>query len=162
MHNYTRLGAKLGVACLALLLAVAVYAFARPSSPALLAALHSRNDWLAGYNPYLGSAPALFYTLALGILIGVCALTRDAARRHCLIWIALAACLEATQAPAVADRLVAWFAPVFPEAVWGLVGPYWQHGVFDPLDLLATFVGGAIALLILSRFSPEQKHESED
>ena len=161
MHNKAYLGANLGIACLALLLAVSVYLFARPSPPELLSALHWRSDWLAGYNRYLGSAPALFYTLAIGILVGLSALTRSAARRHCLIWILVAACLEATQASAFADRLTAWLEPVVPDGVWRLVGPYWQRGVFDPLDLAATFVGGAIALLVLSRFASEEVDDGE-
>jgi hypothetical protein len=162
MHNNTGLGVNLGIACLALLLAVSVYLFVRPSPPELLAGLHWRSDWLAGYNRYLGSAPALFYTLAIGMFIGVCAPTRDAVRRHCLAWILLAACLEATQAPLIAERLVAWLPPLLPSAAWQLIGPYWQHGVFDPLDLAATFIGGAIALLLLSRLTPEQAHEDQD
>ncbi len=162
MNRGARPGASLAIACLALLAAVSIYLFVRPSAPPLLAALHSRSDWLAAYNPYLGSAPALFYTLAIGMFIGVCAPTRDAARRHCLAWILLAACLEATQAPLVAEWLVAWLPPLLPNAAWKLIGPYWQHGVFDPLDLAATFIGGTIALLLLSRLTPEQAHENQD
>ena len=162
MNNNTGLGVNLGIACLALLLAVSVYLFVRPSPPELLAGLHWRSDWLAGYNRYLGSAPALFYTLAFGIFVGLLARTRSAARWHCLLWVLLAACLEVTQAPVFGARLTAWLEPVVPAAVWNVVGPYWQHGVFDPLDLLATLVGGAIALLALSRFHGEESHAEQD
>ena len=161
-HNGLYLAAILGIACLALLIALSVYVFARPSSPDLVAGLHWRSDWLSGYSFYLNSAPSLFYTLAIGLLIGVCASTRGAALRHCALWIGIAACLELTQAPSIAARLVDWLGSLLPASAWGAFGPYWQRGVFDPLDLLATFAGGAVAILLLSRFSTERSDETRD
>lgn len=161
-NNNVYLVAILGIACLALLFALSVYVFARPSPPDLIAGLHWRSDWLTGYSAYLNSAPSLFYTLAIGLLIGVCVSTRSAALRHCALWIGLAACLELTQAPFIADRLADWLGSILPASVWGAFGPYWQRGVFDPFDLLATFAGGAVAILLLSRFSTGRAYETED
>lgn len=159
--NSAYLAARLGIGCLALLAALSVYLFARPNSPVLLAGLHWRSDWLATYSGYLYSAPSLFYTLAIGLFIGVCASSHTAARRHCAIWVGLAAVLEATQATTIAGRIVDWLAALLPATLWDLIGPYWQRGVFDPLDLVATLAGGAFAILLLSRFPTEKANESE-
>ncbi len=156
------MAATLGIACLALLAALSVYLFARPNPPDPIAGLHWRSDWLTGYSAYLNSAPSLFYTLAVGLCIGVCASSRGAALRHCALWTGLAACLELTQASFVANRLADWLEPILVTSAWHAIGPYWQRGVFDPLDLLATFAGGALAILLLSRFSTGKADESED
>ncbi len=161
-NNNVYLAAILGIACLALLVALSVYVFARPSPPDLIAGLHWRSDWLTGYSAYLNSAPSLFYTLAIGLLIGVCVSTRSAALRHCALWIGLAACLELTQAPFIAARLADLLGSILFASVWDAIGAYWQRGVFDPLDLLATFAGGAVAILLLFRFSTERADETED
>lgn len=162
MSNKTCMAAKLGVASVSLLIALSVYVFARPSPPNLIAGLNWRSDWLAGYSAYLYSAPSLFYTLAIGLCIGVCASSRGAALRHCAFWTGLAACLELTQAPIIAVRLADWLEPVLAASAWLAIGPYWQQGVFDPLDLVATFAGGALAILFLTRFSTGQADEGED
>lgn len=159
--NKAYLAANLGIACLALLLAVSVYAFARPSVPDLMASLHWRSYWLTGYSAYLNSAPSLFYTLAIGLFIGVCASTRGAALLHCALWAVLAAGLELTQAPFIASRLADSLEPVVDAYLWNAIGPYWQRGVFDPLDLLATVAGGALAILLLFRFSAGRADETE-
>ncbi|NCF38274.1 MAG: hypothetical protein GWP56_18180 [Gammaproteobacteria bacterium] len=160
--NSAYLAAKLGLACLAMLTALSVYVFARPNSPVLLSELHWHSDWLAAYSDYLYNAPSFFYTLAIGLFIGVCASTRTAARRHCAIWVGIAAVLEATQATTIAGRIVDWLGTLLPAALWDLIGPYWQRGVFDPLDLVATLAGGAFAILLLSRFPTEKADETED
>ena len=162
MNNNAYLAATLGIACLALLVAVSVYVFARPSPPDLMAGLHWRSNWLTGYSAYLNSAPSLFYTLAIGLFIGVFASQRSAARRHCALWIGLAACLELTQAPFAAAWLADSLGPMLPASAWGAIGPYWQRGVFDPLDLLATLAGGAVAILLLSRLPTEKAYETEN
>ena len=160
--NKTCMAANLGIACLALLMALSVYVFARPQPPDLIAGLHWPGDWLTGYSAYLNSAPSLFYTLAIGLFIGACASSRGAALRHCALWTGLAAGLELTQAPFIATRLADWLEPVLTASVWHAIGPYWQRGVFDPLDLLATFAGGAAAILLLSRLSTGKADDSED
>ncbi len=83
-------------------------------------------------------------------------------RRSTAFWIGLAACLELTQAPFIASRLADWLGPILPASPWDMIGPYWQRGVFDPLDLLATLAGGAVAILLLSCFPTEKAHETED
>lgn len=161
-NNNTYLYVKLGIACLALLIAMSVYVFARPAPPDLMAGLHWRSDWLTGYSAYLNSAPSLFYTLAIGLLIGICASTPSKARLHCTLWIGVVVCLELTQAPLIAARLADWLGSILPTYVWDAIGPYWQRGVFDPLDLLAAIAGGAVAILLLTRFSTEKGDEIED
>lgn len=151
MRNKFYMAANLGIACVSLLIALSVYVFARPSTPEPIASLHWRSDWLTGYSAYLDSVPSLFYTLAIGLCIGLCASSRGAALRHCALWTGLAACLELTQVPSIAARLADWLEPVLAASAWHAIGPYWQRGVFDPLDLLATFAGGTFAILLLSR-----------
>ena len=162
VSNKTYMAAKLGIACVSLLLALSVYVFARPNPPDLIAGLHWRSDWLTAYSAYLNSAPSLFYTLAIGLCIGLCAWSRTAALRHCALWTGLAACLELTQAPFIAARLADWLEPVLAASAWHAIGPYWQRGVFDPLDLLATFAGGTLAILLLSHLSTGKEYETED
>jgi len=106
-----------------------------------------------------GSAPSFFYTLALGLLIGSCASSTAGARFHCLLWIAVALCLELVQHRLIAEPLVAWLRERLSEPIWELVGPYWTRGTFDRLDLLASIIGGSIALLILTYRSGEKNHE---
>lgn len=159
MTKNTSMSWKIGTAILALLMAVAVYLFARISPPALLEPFQITNA-LSGAQPDIfGSAPSLFYTLSIGLLIGVLASTSANGRLHCLIWIGLALCLEISQASIIAEPLTSWLSAILPNSVWELVGPYWASGVFDPLDLLATLVGGAIALAVLTYLPREVKDD---
>ena len=159
VNNRAYAAAKLGIACLAMLVAVSVYVFARPSPPALLSGLHWRVEWLMNDSVFSNSAPSLFYTLALGLLIGICAATRRESLRHCALWIGLAASLELTQVTFVAARIADWLGSILPAAAWGAIGSYWKRGVFDPLDLLATFAGGLAAILLLSRLPAEKSND---
>ncbi|MCP4263495.1 MAG: hypothetical protein GY774_39200 [Planctomycetes bacterium] len=40
---------------------------------------------------------------------------------------------------------------MLPESTWGLIGPYWTRGVFDPIDLVATLIGGLTAMFLITR-----------
>jgi hypothetical protein len=80
---------------------------------------------------------------------------------HCLVWIGLALCLEISQASIIAKPLVSWLSAILPDSTWELVGPYWANGVFDPVDLLATMVGGVIALAVLTYLPRERKDDVE-
>ena len=150
---------KIGTAILALLMAVAVYLFVRQNPPALLEPLQITNDLLGAQTGIFGSAPSLFYTLSIGLLIGVFASTLASSQLHCLVWIGLALSLEISQASIVAKPLVSWLSATLPDSTWELVGPYWANGVFDPLDLLATVIGGAIALAVLTYLPREVKDD---
>ncbi len=150
---------KIGTAILALLMAVAVYLFTRLSPPALLEPFQITNSLLGAQPDIFGSAPSLFYTLSIGLLIGVFVSTSANGRLHCLIWIGLALCLEISQAPIIARPLASWLSATLPNSVWELFGPYWINGVFDPFDLLATMIGGAIAFAALTYLPREGKDD---
>jgi hypothetical protein len=149
----------IGTATIALSMAVAVYLFVRLHPPALLEPFQITNA-LPGIQPGIfGSAPSLFYTLSIGLLIGVFASMSANVRLHCLIWIGLALCLEISQASIIAGPLTSWLSTTLPSSAWELFAPYWANGVFDQLDLLATVVGGAIALAVLTYLPREVKDD---
>lgn len=148
----------LGIACLSLLAAVAVYLIARAYPPEILEPFQATNTDLASQAGIFGSAASLFYTLAVGLVIGVCASGRSSARIHCLFWIGLALCLETFQHSIVSQPFSTWMQSIMPGSIWSLVGPYWIRGTFDPLDLLATLAGGFVALVLLN-YLPTEKTE---
>ena len=148
------------LACFSLVAAVAVYCFARNSPPELLKSFQAINPALAMQTEVLGSAPSFFYTLSLGLFIGLFAATETSGRLHCLLWLSLVFLLESTQHPAIASPLVTWLPDILPVSVWGLVGPYWLRGVFDWHDLLASFAGGMLALFAFTRLSRESFDEN--
>ena len=143
---------RLGIATSSLALALAVYVFAREHPPAIVAPLQSPNPWLLEHGHLFDSAPSLFYTLALGLLLGVIGTERRRGQLHCMIWTGIALLLELTQTPGIA----AWFIAAteqLPVFVANLIMPYWANGTFDRIDLLAVLLGGVTALGIL-RFIP--------
>ena len=148
---------RIVIACLSLAAAIAVYLFVRIHPPELLGPLQALNPDLAAYTGVFGSAPSFFYTLALGLVIGVCASSRLSARIHCLAWIGLAMLLEISQARIFAESIAVWLSGVLADSLWAIAEPYWTRGVFDPLDLLATVTGGVIALALLAYLPMEKK-----
>jgi len=158
MNRNAALTWRLVTASLALLAAVAVYCFARLNPPVLLEPFQVIHALPGMQSSLFDSAPSLLYTLSLGLFIGCCASTLSSARLHCLIWIGLALCLEISQASIIAQPLSSWLAQILPGSAWELVGPYWMHGVFDPFDLLATIVGGALALSLLTVFTHGERY----
>jgi hypothetical protein len=159
MTRYTSINWKIGTAIIALIMAVAVYLFVRLHPPGLLEPFQIPNVLLGAQPEIFGSAPSLFYTLSIGLLIGVFASSSASAKLHCLIWVGLALCLEISQASIIAEPLTSWLSTTLPNSAWELVGPYWANGVFDQLDLLATVVGGAIALAVLTYLPREVKDD---
>lgn len=152
---------RIGIAVVSVLAAIAVYVFARTYPPELLTPWHAINADLAAYTDVFGSAPSFLYTLALGLLISACAPNRSSARIHCFVWIGLAILLELSQARIIAESIVVWLSDSLPNAVWVIVEPYWSRGVFDPLDLLASVAGGAVALVLLT-YLPLRSHDVRD
>ena len=144
-----------GIAGTALLAAVAVYCLARIYPPELLASFQSTIPILAAQAGLFGSAPSLFYTFAIGLIVGTCASTPASARTHCLFWLGLALLLEFSQHPVIAEPLVSWLADKLFVSTWEVIEPYWERGVFDPLDMIATVAGGLAALTILTYLSTE-------
>lgn len=150
---------RLGIASLSLLAAITVYRFARLYPPELLESFQATNPLLASQTVIFGSAPSFFYTLALGLVIGVCASTLTNARVHCLAWIGLALCLEISQHSVVAEPLSSWLSVSLTDSIWSLIGPYWTRGAFDLPDLIATLAGGLIALAMLTQMPTENSDE---
>ena len=151
----------LGVASLSLFAAVLVYSFTRIYPPEILASIQATHPGLAAQTGLFGIAPSFLYTLALGLFIGASASTLTNARVHCLVWIGLAICLELTQHPIFSEHLSTWLAAILSESSWELIGPYWTRGAFDQLDLIATLIGGFIALALLS-YLPKEVNDAHD
>ena len=158
MAKNTALIWLISIAGFSLLAAVAVYLFARIYPPEVLAPFQADNTDLATHSAIFGSAPSFFYTLALGLVIGVCASNHSSARFHCLIWIGLCLALELTQYPSLSVTFTTWPSGFLPEAGWRLIEPYWTRGVFDPADLVATLIGGLIAVLLVIRLPMEKSN----
>ena len=155
MTRNTAFTCLISVASLSLFAAVGVYCFARTSPPEILTSFQAISPVFAKQTEIFGSAPSLFYTLALGLFIGLCASTKMSGGLHCFFWLSLVLLLESTQHPFIASHLVTWLPDFLPESAWGLVGPYWLRGVFDQHDIMASFVGGMIALIVLTYLSKE-------
>ena len=153
MHYNKTLFWRFGIAGTALLAAVAVYCLGRIYPPDLLTPFQSTIPALVGQAGLFGSAPSFLYILAIGLIVGTCASTPASARTHCLIWLGLALLLEISQHPIIAEPLASWLADTLFISAWEIVGPYWKRGVFDPLDIIATVVGGLVALTILTYLS---------
>jgi len=150
-----------GIASISLLAAVAVYSFARFHPPELLEPFQATSSILAAQTALFGSAPSLFYTLSIGLFIGTCAPTLKDARFHCFSWIALAMLLELSQYSTFVEPISTWLETVLSESNWEVVRSYWIGGVFDPLDLLATLIGGCIALVLLRQLPTENANASK-
>jgi len=93
---------QLGVATLSLVAALAVYCFARIDPPELLALFQATRPELTTRTELSGSAPSFFYTLAIGLFVGLCASTQKSRQLHCLLWMCLVLILELTQHPIIA------------------------------------------------------------
>jgi hypothetical protein len=142
---------RLGIAALSFAAALAVYFLARLYPPALLEPFQATQSTLAAQAGLFGSMPSLFFTLGMGLLIGTCTTTQTDARLYCLLWVVLSLILELTQHPIVAVPLSGWLSATLPASAWEIIGPYWIRGFFDLNDLLATLVGGFVALLLLNK-----------
>lgn len=110
---------------------VSVYCFARLNLPALLETFQVTYPALAAQTFLFGSAPSFFYTLSIGLLVGACASSLPGA----------------------------WLAETLPGPTWEPPGPHWSRGAFDHLDLIATVLGGSIALATLTYLPMEQNDE---
>jgi hypothetical protein len=150
---------RFGIAGTALLAAVAVYCLARIYPPELLTPFQSTIPILAEQAGLFGSAPSFLYIFAIGLIVGSCASTPVSARTHCLIWLGLALLLEISQHPIIAKPLSSWLADTLSISIWVVIEAYWERGVFDPLDMIATVAGGLVALTTLNHLSTEHYDE---
>jgi hypothetical protein len=158
MAKNTALIWLVSIASFSLLAAVSVYLFARFYPPEVLEPFQVAGTVLASYTGIFGSAPSFFYTLALCLIIGACASNHSTAILHSFLWIGLSLFLELTQHPTFAGFLSTWFPRVLPESTWELIEPYWTRGVFDPIDLVATLVGGLIAITLITHLPNEYRN----
>jgi len=150
---------RLGIAGTALLAAVAIYCLARIDPPELLTPFQSTIPIFAEQAGLFGSAPSFLYIFAIGLIVGSCASTPVSARTHCLIWLGLALLLEISQHPIIAKPLSSWLADTLSISIWVVIEAYWERGVFDPLDMIATVAGGLVALTTLNHLSTEHYDE---
>lgn len=150
-----------GIIVFSLMTATAVYIFARVYPPDLLAPFQALNHDLSLHIGIFGIAPSFFYTLALGLVLGICACSRSRAILHCILWIALCLIMEISQHAAPSAWIAGWLPQAVPESIWNLFGPYWEQGVFDPIDLIATLIGGLIALILISRLPIERRNPGD-
>jgi len=141
---------KSGIAGLSLLSAISVYLFLRLDSPALLQPFRSGLQWSMPGDGLSSCLPSFFYTLSIGILLGIVAKNLSGARLHCLIWIGIALVLELTQHAPIAAWIAGFVADYAPWPLQQVATPYWHRGVFDPLDLVATIAGGMLAMTLVS------------
>ena len=149
---------RLSVAGLSFLSAIAVYLFLRLDPPALLEPFQSSDKWFVSPAGLFGSAPSFFYTLSIGLLVGAVASNLSGAKIHCLIWTGIALVLELAQHAIVAEKITGVLVDFLPKTAIEIIGPYWTRGVFDPFDLLATLIGGLLALFILTCLLSENDH----
>ena len=150
MTENASLAWKLGIAGISMMTAIGVYIFARANPPCLFEPFNTTNSFSTDLTWLFGSAPSLFYTLSIGLLIGACTTTRFSAILHCLLWISLALILELSQQAEIVGLFLG--SPLEPDSysVWGVARLYWSRGAFDPIDLIATIVGGLLALGLLA------------
>ena len=76
---------RLGIAASSLVLALAVYVFAREYPPALVAPMQATKPLLLEHGRLFGNAPSLFYTLAIGLLLGVTSADHGRGQMHGLM-----------------------------------------------------------------------------
>ena len=144
------------LAGLCLSLAIGVYCLARIYPPELLSPLRATRSELVALSGVFGSAPSFLYTLALGLVIGLCSAPRAAATFHCLAWTGLCMLLEISQHSSLSARVLSGLDNLLPDSGLQLVGPYWSRGVFDPVDLLATLAGGLLATALIWHTTKER------
>jgi hypothetical protein len=147
------------IAGTALIAAVLVYCLARIYPPELLAPFQLTIPVLAGQTGLFGSAPSLLYTFAIGLMVGSCASSPTSAKLHCLNWLGIAVLLEFSQHPVIANHLASWLAGTLSISTGEIISPYWNRGVFDPLDLIATVAGGLAALNVFNYSPAGHDHE---
>lgn len=146
------------IAGISLLGVVIAYLFIRSNPPEILAPFQTISTVFATNSAIFGGAPSFFCTLAFGLAIGACTSICSTARIHCLSWIGLVLGLESSQQPVVAEDFSGWITTNFSDSISTPIGPYWTRGVFDPLDLPATLMGGVFALFLITR-SPLEKNK---
>jgi hypothetical protein len=154
------LAARLIFACLSMLAAIAVYLLLRIDAPMLFQPLQAADAVLSAPGVITGCAPSFLYTLAIGLCFGACAPSAMAARWHCVGWSVLALLLEFSQVPVVATAIGGALPSLLPAPASSLIAPYWEHGVFDWLDIVATVLGGGLALISIRYLPGRRKHES--
>jgi hypothetical protein len=149
------------VASTALLAAVSVYCLARFHPPTLLAPFKATSSTLAAQTDLFGSAPSFLYTFAVGLILGLCASTQAAALLHCKVWLGLSLILEVSQQSVLATPLIEWISNGSGVPGRGFILPFWRHGAFDALDVVATVAGGLSALTVFAWLEKKTKYDHQ-
>lgn len=121
---------------------LALYGAARPGTiAALLQQTGPRRPVLPHSLLYvLGPVPTLIHVVAFSLLTAAVFDRSRSALRACGAWVAINLILEAAQQPIARAWLIAAAGPAFPPVVRRFLA-----GTFDPADLAAALLGGAIA-----------------
>lgn len=142
-----------------LLAAFAGCCFARIYPPQILIPFSATGNYLSSYKSVFESAPSFFNTIAIGLVIGVCVSSQSSAEFHCLTWISVPLFFELSQTPVIAQSVSSGISIIFIDSISTLFGPYWSRGVFEPLDMLATLMGGGIAMYLIIYLPLEKTNE---
>ena len=155
--------ARVLIAGIALALGVAVYVLDRGAGA--IAFLPSGWTGIGRPEAVFGPAgrwlPSLAHGLAFGLLVG-CWFRRTSSRLiACAAWTAIAAAFEIGQIPVVAHALAALLSgPLSALPFAEPLSACFRNGLFDPLDLIATLLAGALAAWMLSVPPQGARHES--
>jgi len=155
-HNFPARLFILAGFCLAL--ALAVYCLGRSQPPELIPSFLLMHGELFAFGGIGGSAPSFLYTLALGLFIGACAASRESGIFHCLAWTALCLVLEISQQRDVASYISARLGELLPASSMQPISTYWERGVYDTNDLLATLVGGLLATVLIAHTGRKRRN----
>jgi hypothetical protein len=147
---------------LCLLVGVLIYAVARPTPAWFLpAALHRPLQFGSGWQIAVGSAPTFLHVVAFSLLTAIVQSGGHKATALCCVgWTCTNLLFELGQHP-VASEVLTRHIPTGLDRLWllGQLRPFFERGHFDPNDLCATVLGGAVAYWLAHQLQPESNDE---
>ena len=106
-----------------LLAAFAVCCFAQIYLTQILIPFSVTDNYLSSHTSFFESAPSFFNTIAIGLVIGVCASSQSSAKFHCSTWISFPLFLELSQAPDIAQSVSSGISISVIDSISTLFGP---------------------------------------